>query len=994
MSLAINAASSLPSPPTQPEEECTWRAHAELQIAELQQALAAAQTQIEFQNSRFLALLDTLPGRAARRIPGEPAPHYDLFGSPPGLPPTAGSNPAATLAASYTPLLPRLLEQNPNPVLLLTTTGEMRYANAAAQALGTALVHATQPSGYLLPLVRKALRTSKMQQQELALGQNWYLLQAVPGPGETCATIYLTDCTSMHCTEQRLAEQREFYEDILNALPIDVAAFDAEHRYRFVNESAIRDSGVREWIIGKDDVEFCAHRQLPTELGTERHQRFKQAIQTQKEVLWEETMGTTTPQQMLRRMRPVYGPGGELRLLVGMGLNITERLYAEKKLVEQRAFYEFIFNQLSCDIGIFDAQFRFMFVNERVITDPEVREWVIGRDNFEYVARTGQPRAMAETRHRYFEQAVRERRLVTFEESFPRPDGTRHLLQFLQPVFHPDGSLYLVLAYGHDITEQVKAEQALTQAKLLAEESVRVKETFLANMSHEIRTPMNAISGMSQLLAKTPMSPDQLSYQQAIASSADNLLVIINDVLDLSKLEMGKLTLETIGFAPAELLAQIEQTLHFKAAEKGLSLVLTLGPQVPPVLLGDPYRIRQVLLNLAGNALKFTEKGHVTIACALLAADFDGPHGTVLVEFRVTDTGIGIEPEYLATIFNEFSQADSSVTRKFGGTGLGLSICRNLVQLMGGEVRVASQKNKGTTTHFTLRLPVGTAQHLPQREHPTAEAAVLRQHLRGKQVLLVEDNLFNRQIAKSFLTQAEVQVTEAEHGGRAVELVRHQDFDLILMDVQMPIMDGYAATAVLRQQLGITTPIIALTANAINGEREKCLTAGMSGYLAKPFQEAQLLQVLSDWLLPAGLAGLAPRPAPSCPEQAGPGTPGLYCINDLLRAGQGDPEFVVFMLQTFVESCQEALNELHQGLREANIMLLKGTAHTLKPSLQHLNAWQAIPPIEKLNKWDGEFQTEPLRTLVKSAEGLLGEVINQINLDLLEQRTLTRTIAA
>jgi signal transduction histidine kinase/ActR/RegA family two-component response regulator len=992
MPLASELSTLATNLPIQPEDERAWRARAELQLAELQRALAAAQAQATFQNRRYLALLETLPGGAGLPGPTDQVLCYDLYGAEKGTCSATAACPSA--APMPEPLLARLLEHNPNPVLLLTATGSIRYANAAAQALGTALTQEAQPHGYLLPLVRKALRTGQTQQQEIALANRWYLLQSVPGPGETCATLYLTDCTSVHCAEQRLAEQREFYETILDELPIDVAAFDHDHRYRFVNASGIKDPVVREWIVGKNDAEFCAHRQLPAELAAERTRRFEQALSKRAEVKWEETTRSLThPQRMQRTLRPVYSPDGALRLLVGIGVNVTERHHAEKKLVEQRAFYEFVFNQLACDIGIFDAQFRYLFVNERGISDPAVRAWVIGRDNFEYFERTGRPRHMAEARHARFEQAVRERRLVTYAEQFSRPDGTRHILRFLQPVFHPDGSLYLLVGYSHDITEQVQAEQALKAAMLLAEESSRVKETFLANMSHEIRTPMNAILGMSQLLAKTPLSPDQLTYQQAIATSADNLLVIINDVLDLSKLEMGKLALETIGFAPAELLAQIEQTLHFKAAEKGLSLVMELGKQVPPVVLGDPYRIRQVLLNLAGNALKFTDKGRVSISCTILAANFNGPSGEVSLEFKVTDTGIGIEPEHLETIFQEFSQADSSVSRKFGGTGLGLSICRNLVQLMGSEIKLASQKNKGTTTCFTLRLPIGAAHDLPQPEHPTAEAEELRQHLRGKQVLLVEDNLFNRQIAKSFLSQAGVQVTEAEHGGRAVELLRHQNFDLILMDVQMPVMNGYAATSVLRQQLAITTPIIALTANAINGEREKCLAAGMNGYLAKPFQEAQLLQVLSDWLLPDGVAGLPylTRAAPAAPTA---NASGLYSIDDLLKAGQGDPEFVVFMLRTFIESCQEALLELHQGLRDANLGLLKDTAHTLKPSLQHLNAWQVLPPIDKLNKWDGEFQPEPLQSLVRSAEGLLGDMLTQIETDLKEERVLTRTMAA
>jgi CheY-like chemotaxis protein len=255
----------------------------------------------------------------------------------------------------------------------------------------------------------------------------------------------------------------------------------------------------------------------------------------------------------------------------------------------------------------------------------------------------------------------------------------------------------------------------------------------------------------------------------------------------------------------------------------------------------------------------------------------------------------------------------------------------------------------------------------------------------------VEDNLFNRQIARSFLKHAHVQVTEAEHGALAVELAQHHKFDLILMDVQMPVMDGYAATAILRQQLGLTTPIIALTANAITGEREKCLAAGMNGYLAKPFQEKQLLQLLSEWMrvpAPEQTLGL---PAVSSQRQF---SESLYSIDDLLKAGQGDPEFVVFMLATFVESCEEALADMRQGLQDADLTIMKTSAHTLKPSLQHLNAWQALPPVEKIDKWSGSFCPIELCALVDLLEQLLKDMLAQIAQDLQEDRVMTRTLAA
>jgi CheY-like chemotaxis protein len=315
---------------------------------------------------------------------------------------------------------------------------------------------------------------------------------------------------------------------------------------------------------------------------------------------------------------------------------------------------------------------------------------------------------------------------------------------------------------------------------------------------------------------------------------------------------------ERIGFRPAELYAQIEKNLLFKAEGKGLGFTTHIGRGVPDMLLGDPYRITQILLNLAGNAVKFTESGSVSVACSLLQML---PHGEVLVEFVVGDTGIGMEAGYLAQIFDNFSQEDTSVTRKFGRTGLGLGISRKLVELLGGELRITSQKNWGTTSRFVLRLPVGTPADFPQPQE-APDLSGLCEGLRGKRVLLVEDNVFNRMLATVFLTNIALHVTEATNGHMAVDLARYQPFDLVLMDVQMPIMDGYEATTVLRQ-LGLTMSIIALTANAITGEREKCLAVGMNDYLTKPFQEATLIQMVYDWVL----GGVGSAPVPVSTEQ-------------------------------------------------------------------------------------------------------------------------------
>ncbi len=494
-------------------------------------------------------------------------------------------------------------------------------------------------------------------------------------------------------------------------------------------------------------------------------------------------------------------------------------------------------------------------------------------------------------------------------------------------------------------TEQINAE--LRIAKEAADTSRKAKAQFLANMSHEIRTPMNAVVGLTNLLNQTEPSTEQTDYIQAIGASAQNLMVIINDILDSSKIEAGKLTLEHTPFRLPDLVRQLRQLFRAQAAAKDLTLTVDVAPNVPEAVLGDPVRLNQILINLLGNAIKFTPHGSVTLSVSREADSLPGPDSSprCAVRFAVRDTGVGIPADKLDTIFEDFSQANTSTTRQFGGTGLGLSIARSLVELHGGQLTVESREGQGSTFAFTLSYAPTAAAALPRHGVPTTALTPFEPPLR---VLVVEDNDLNQLVARRTLERWNCHVTLAANGRLGLEAVRSQPFDVVLMDVQMPEMDGYEATRRIRRLPAPAgqIPILGLTASVLPEDRQHGIDAGMNDTLSKPFDPAHLHAQLQQFAAPTD-ALRAPVPAPAltpakpatgnvsvpvAPPAKTSATPDEAEIDltTLRELAPDQPAFAAQLIGTFLQQTPALTTEMQQAAAAADWPTLSALAHKIK----------------------------------------------------------------
>lgn len=521
---------------------------------------------------------------------------------------------------------------------------------------------------------------------------------------------------------------------------------------------------------------------------------------------------------------------------------LKNKLELKDEIAKERGnLFEHILDNLPSDLVAFDKDQRYLYINPIAIKDPEIRSWMIGKTDFDYCEKRGRPISIAEGRKRMFQQLLQEKKEVSFEEKMISKDGKEVWnLRRMYPVLNQENEVLYVVGYANNITYLKDMEENLEREKIKSQVSHKAKQDFIANMSHEIRTPMNAIMGMSNLMRAAGLEGKYKEYLEAIQTSSQNLLVVINDILDFSKLNAGKVDLDLVPTCLKKQMDQLNTLFQVKSSSKDVLFEIEIDPllQNTPLLL-DPVRISQVMNNLVGNALKFTDQGTVKVELNVLEKSKKNYH----IEFQVRDTGVGIPNDQIDRILSPFSQADTSTTRKYGGTGLGLAITNDLVSLMGGELKVVSQERKGSVFSFSFEAKVSEIQ--ASCNQSIIESGQI--NLDGLRVLLVEDNPVNQLLASAVLEEFTEAFHLANNGQEAIDvLMSEKVFDVVLMDIQMPVMGGLECTDKIRNALGLDLPIIALTANAFKEDKDRYLNSGMNGYISKPFHVDDFKKVIFD----------------------------------------------------------------------------------------------------------------------------------------------------
>ena len=650
--------------------------------------------------------------------------------------------------------------------------------------------------------------------------------------------------------------------------------------------------------------------------------------------------------------------------------DVTEKREAERVLKESEERYKQLVEDASDIIYRTNFEGNFVYANPVAMRILEAKEDDITNRHFTDLVREDWRPKVAEF---YRKQILDKEPLTYFEFPIINFEGKEIWLGQNVKTLKEGQKIVGFQAVARDVTERRQMEENLQEAKVKAEDSLQFKEQFLANMSHEIRTPMNGILGMSKLLASAKLSDKQRGYLNSIQMSAGNLLVIINDILDLSKIEAGKLELEKVGFRLTDLVTNAVTGIEYLAAEKDLLLTGKVDASLQSaILLGDPVRLGQVLTNLLSNAIKFSERGEIKLHCSELSATSEA----LKIRFLVADTGIGIPKDRLDKIFENFEQVDASITRKYGGTGLGLSISKLLVDLHDGQLQVESEEGKGSKFFFDISFPLGTEADIPAN----VQMETASHDISGVRVLLVEDHYVNQVYATSMLEKEKAVVELAENGAEAIEKLKKHSYDIVLMDNQMPVMGGIEATGVIRNELKLKIPIIAITANAFKGDDKTYLQAGMDAYISKPFKDTELIAKIGKLLeMPAtDYAPAADEEPTELPVQKLENQK-LYDLSNLEAMSRGRQEFVDRMTNMFLQETPKSLESLNRYMDENNHERVKAVIHRMIPSVKMMNIHSILNEMDLIEEYaEKEINLDQLPQLVNKVNEVCGAVLTQL----------------
>ncbi len=759
----------------------------------------------------------------------------------------------------------------------------------------------------------------------------------------TCAgyILLVQDITDQQAAAEEISNSQQVLLALLDNMPTGMAVIDLERRIRRINQAALRMFGLdsAEQAIGACCGELLCQGQqgcpiVDTAQSVDHSERIIQRCDGSEVHLLASGIPVTI---------------GNEEMLVETFIDITDRKRMEDALRGNEQRLRLFVEHTPAAVAMFDRQMRYVVATRQWREDYHLGDQdLIGRLHYEVFPEV--PELWKKT----YQRCLQGRSKRCEEERIIHSNGSFDWIRWeVHPWYDDDGQIGGIIKFTEVITDRKWAEEALWDAKMEAEKANRLKSEFMANVSHEIRTPLNAIIGFCENVLATDSLDNAHQQSQSIMRESEHLLSLINTLLDHAKIEAGKLDLEHRAMDLVQLLDSIASSGQVQARSKGVAFRVEIAQDVPRHIMGDALRLRQVLLNLVTNAVKFTETGSVRVTIQQLGQD--GPMTTL--RFEVIDTGIGIPEEKQAQIFQSFTQADGSTTRKYGGTGLGTSIALELVNLMGGQMGLESKIGQGSTFWFTLPAEACTEKPEPEElaKLPTGPSeTILCQPGQPVRLLVVEDYPPSQDVARLHLESMGHQVDLAEDGSEAVKLAEVNEYDLILMDVQMPVMDGYTATRQIRKMdnANARTPILALTANAESDTHSTCLEAGMNDVLTKPIRRGPLLKIVAEWTQPSqpgsgagpcDLAGpdqppLPDPPGPTETDAAGPCQAGVFDFQQAVREFGGNADLVRNVMRSFLDQAADQMQQLRKALAESDAQTLRSEAHKIKGGAANLTA--------------------------------------------------------